>query len=213
MWRSSIIFYLKSIEVIDLFTSLCAGYWSNNRFPSFPCTCSAFNSNVIKDFTVSSSLGQFGIFLALVHHKYTMLLGIQRAYIKIIFSTTHDILCTWFNCWIVQVLATSTRRNIEYSSNSENDPSNALDGDIKVNVGDDDENMVSSHKRVPIAGYALEPSNIITQRDKHLRYRTRVFAAEYVPLHFQLQLLMHTAESTLLIFYGLGKKINSYYRF
>lgn len=82
------------------------------------------------------------------------------------------------------MLATSTRINIEYNSNSEKDSSNALDGDIKSDVGDDDENMVSSHKRVPIPGHTLEASNTITQRDKHLRYRTRVFAAEYVSLLF-----------------------------
>ncbi|XP_023550989.1 protein SWEETIE isoform X2 [Cucurbita pepo subsp. pepo] len=99
------------------------------------------------------------------------------------------------------VLATSTRINIEYNSNSEKDSSNALDGDIKSDVGDDDENMVSSHKRVPIPGHTLEASNTITQRDKHLRYRTRVFAAEclsHLPgavgknaAHFDLYLAMN----------------------
>lgn len=79
---------------------------------------------------------------------------------------------TWFlnvEMWI-QVLATSsgnTRNNKEL----DDDPTSGHEGD--KSYGNDDENMVSSSQSSPGANIA---------RDKHLRYRTRVFAAEYVNL-------------------------------
>ncbi|XP_008459469.1 protein SWEETIE isoform X1 [Cucumis melo] len=103
---------------------------------------------------------------------------VRTTIMRLLYASCPSCPSHWITICRNLVLATSTRRNIEYNSNSENDPSNALDGDIKLNTGDDNENMVSGHKRVPIPGHALESSNIIIQRDKHLRYRTRVFAAE-----------------------------------
>lgn len=103
---------------------------------------------------------------------------VRTTIMRLLYASCPSCPSHWIKICRNLVLATSTRRNIEYNSNSENDPSNALDSDIKLNIGDDDENMVSGNKRVPIPGHALEPSNIIIQRDKHLRYRTRVFAAE-----------------------------------
>jgi hypothetical protein len=71
-------------------------------------------------------------------------------------------------------------RITENNKNAVNDPSSDQDGDTRLNVGEDDENMVSSSKGMPGQGYRFEASSIMHNREKHLRYRTRVFAAEYV---------------------------------
>lgn len=63
---------------------------------------------------------------------------------------------------------------------------NVLDGDARLNFEDDGENMVSSSKEMAVQGYAFEASSLKPNRDKHLRFRTRVFAAEYVILCFSL---------------------------
>lgn len=77
-----------------------------------------------------------------------------------------------------QVLATLMRRNADGSNGLENDPSKGTEGDQSLNSGEDDDNMVSGSTGSP---------QFILNREKHLRYRTRVFAAEYVmifSMHF-----------------------------
>ncbi|KAB1211181.1 HEAT repeat-containing protein 5A [Morella rubra] len=79
-----------------------------------------------------------------------------------------------------------------------NDPSNDPDGETRQNLGDDDENMVSSSEGMNRQGYRFESSSMMPTREKHLRYRTRVFAAECLshlpravgknPAHFDLSL-------------------------
>lgn len=66
-------------------------------------------------------------------------------------------------------------RNIE-NNKAGNDNS---DGDTRLNF-EDDENMVSSSSSTQ--GYKFEASSGAANREKHLRYRTRHFAAEYVLL-------------------------------
>lgn len=80
----------------------------------------------------------------------------------------------------VQVLATSTRRVVERNKN--HIETDGTDGDTSLDFGHDDETMVSSSRGLPVHGNAHEASNVLFNRDKHLRYRTRVFAAEYVML-------------------------------
>lgn len=73
----------------------------------------------------------------------------------------------------LQVLATSARNtennNIAASDNS--------DGDSRLNLGDE-ENMVSGSNSMHI--YKFQASIGVANREKYLRYRTRLFAAEYV---------------------------------
>ena len=76
---------------------------------------------------------------------------------------------------IVQVLAMSARQD---AGDTGNDHLNGPDSESRMNLGEDDENMVSGFKAMPVQGYAYEASNISPTRDMHLRYRTRVFAAE-----------------------------------
>lgn len=75
------------------------------------------------------------------------------------------------------ILSTS-RHNTGTSNNTMNDSSTGMDGERTLAVGDDDENMVSSSKKSPNGIYASDYSRSNFSRDKHLRYRTRVFAAE-----------------------------------
>ncbi|CBI33667.3 unnamed protein product, partial [Vitis vinifera] len=99
----------------------------------------------------------------------------------------------WISICRNMVLATSTGRNAGMSSNVDHDPSNGVEGEATLNFGDDDENMVSSSKGMAIDAYTVSPN-----RDKLLRYRTRLFAAECLsclpvavgtnPSHFDLSL-------------------------
>lgn len=61
-----------------------------------------------------------------------------------------------------------------------NDSSTGMDGEGTLTNGDDDENMVSSSEVPQNRHYMGDYSSPNFSRDKHLRYRTRVFAAEYV---------------------------------
>ncbi|MBA0703832.1 hypothetical protein Golax_016128, partial [Gossypium laxum] len=102
----------------------------------------------------------------------------------------------WISICRNMVLAMSTRATTEISSG--NDSTSGPDGDSTLNFGDDDENMVSDSKHIPVQGHAFETSIVGRNRDKHLRYRTRVFAAECLsylpeavgtnPAHFDLSL-------------------------
>ncbi|EXB97166.1 hypothetical protein L484_008656 [Morus notabilis] len=102
----------------------------------------------------------------------------------------------WISICRNVVLATPTRRDVEGKYAVENDPLNGTDGDTSVNLGHDDENMVSNSR--PVHGNTAEASHVLFNRDGHLRYRTRVFAAECLsllpgavgtnPAHFDLSL-------------------------
>ncbi|KAL4341896.1 hypothetical protein GQ457_08G014460 [Hibiscus cannabinus] len=101
----------------------------------------------------------------------------------------------WISICRNMVLAMSTRATSEVSSG--NDSTSGPDGDSRLNFGDD-ENMVSDSKNISFQGHAFETSIVGRNRDKHLRYRTRVFAAECLsylpeavgknPAHFDLSL-------------------------
>lgn len=69
-----------------------------------------------------------------------------------------------------QVLATSMR-------NTENNIAANDDNDSRLNLGDED-NMVSGSNSTQI--YQFQASTAAANREKFLRYRTRLFAAEYV---------------------------------
>ncbi|KAJ8545864.1 hypothetical protein K7X08_018447 [Anisodus acutangulus] len=76
------------------------------------------------------------------------------------------------------MILSSSSRVISTSDSSQNDSSSGLDGDTGLNIGDDDENMVSSSQNRTFQGYGSNHPIAYPPRDKHLRYRTRVFAAE-----------------------------------
>ncbi|XP_022772079.1 protein SWEETIE isoform X3 [Durio zibethinus] len=99
----------------------------------------------------------------------------------------------WISICRNMVLAMSTRATAEISSAND-----SVNGDSRLNFGDDDENMVSDSKNMSVQGHAFEISIVGRNREKHLRYRTRVFAAECLsylpeavgknPAHFDLSL-------------------------
>ncbi|XVF20554.1 hypothetical protein REPUB_Repub12eG0010500 [Reevesia pubescens] len=101
----------------------------------------------------------------------------------------------WISICRNMVLAMSTRATAEINSG---DSVSGPDFDSRLNFGDDDENMVSGSKNMSVQGHAFEALIIDRNRDKHLRYRTRVFAAECLsylpeavgknPAHFDLSL-------------------------
>ncbi|XP_039843667.1 protein SWEETIE-like isoform X8 [Panicum virgatum] len=95
------------------------------------------------------------------------------------------------------VLATSITRNTGevLSSSGHNPPDSTPENDVYY--GEDEDNMISSSKQEQVHR-AASISSQFPQRNKHLRYRTRVFAAECVshvpiavgaePAHFDLLL-------------------------
>ncbi|GLT41167.1 hypothetical protein SLA2020_152510 [Shorea laevis] len=109
----------------------------------------------------------------------------------------------WISICRTMVLAMSTRTNAQISTNSENDSVSGPDIDLGKNFGDDDENMVSSSKSASSQGHAFEAVSVNYNRNQHLRYRTRVFAAECLshlpeavgknPAHFDLSLARRKA--------------------
>ncbi|XP_042482269.1 protein SWEETIE [Macadamia integrifolia] len=102
----------------------------------------------------------------------------------------------WISICRKIVLATSAGRNA--NTGSEHDSLNGTDGDARLYYEDDDENMVASSHDRQIPGSTVDAPNVVPKRDKHLRYRTRVFAAECLshlpeavgndPAHFDLPL-------------------------
>ncbi|CDP02785.1 unnamed protein product [Coffea canephora] len=95
------------------------------------------------------------------------------------------------------MILTSSRRDAG-SNNMDSDSITGPSGEEGSNFGEDDENMVSSPRSMPSQGHALDYSGANSARDKHLRYRTRIFAAECLshlpgavgnnPAHFDLSL-------------------------
>ncbi|KAM2466399.1 hypothetical protein PS1_008328 [Malus domestica] len=111
---------------------------------------------------------------------------VRTTIMRLLYASCPSCPSHWISICRNVILATSMRRNADSSSSLENYPSKGTEGDPSVNFGEDDENMVSS---------TLGPHGILN-RDKHLRYRTRVFAAECLsylpravgknPAHFDL---------------------------
>lgn len=112
--------------------------------------------------------------------------------IRLLYATCPSRPSRWISICRNMALATSTGRSAETNS-TENDPSSARD-----NLGDDDEDMVSNS-----SGKSLHAS---PDKDKALRYRTRIFAAECLSLlpeavgqdaaHFDLSLARKLASDT-----------------
>ncbi|XP_059670574.1 protein SWEETIE [Cornus florida] len=104
----------------------------------------------------------------------------------------------WLSICRNMILATPTESDAGTINRSKDDPLNSPDGDPVLKFGEDDENMVSGSKGLPIQGYIFDSSSGNPRRNKHLRYRTRVFAAECLshvpaavgknPAHFDLLL-------------------------
>ncbi|KAJ4961466.1 hypothetical protein NE237_021376 [Protea cynaroides] len=98
----------------------------------------------------------------------------------------------WISICRKIVLATSAGRNA--NTGSEHDSLNGTDGDTRLYYEEDDENMVG--RQIP--GSTMDAPSVVPKREKHLRYRTRVFAAECLshlpaavgndPTHFDLSL-------------------------
>ncbi|XP_021759988.1 protein SWEETIE-like isoform X1 [Chenopodium quinoa] len=103
----------------------------------------------------------------------------------------------WISVCRKLVLATSSR-DFVINSSTEKDPTNASEVDTGLDVGEDDDNMVASGKTMPNEDYSVDAFSVNTKREKNLRYKTRVFAAECLshlptaaaknPAHFDLSL-------------------------
>ncbi|KAH0449198.1 hypothetical protein IEQ34_022998 [Dendrobium chrysotoxum] len=96
----------------------------------------------------------------------------------------------WLSILHKMVLSVSTKNTAENDANNENGRiSGAFEGEAKLHFGEVDEDMIASSSRESI-------QDSINNRDKHLRYRTRLFAAECLshlpkavganPAHFDL---------------------------
>ncbi|XP_026402924.1 protein SWEETIE [Papaver somniferum] len=105
----------------------------------------------------------------------------------------------WISICRTMVLAMPAMRN----TRSDSDPVNCADGESSLYNGDN-ENMVTRHGGQKL-GSASGLSRIDSKRDNHLRYRTRLFAAECLsdvpaavgmnPAHFDLSLARKASSS------------------
>ncbi|XP_057993388.1 protein SWEETIE isoform X1 [Hevea brasiliensis] len=123
---------------------------------------------------------------------------VRATIMRLLFASCPSRPSHWILICRKMVLSTLARQLTEDNSDTGNYNLNGPDSDSQLNFGEDDENMVSGSKGTPVQGYAYEASNVNPSRDKHLRYRTRVFAAECLshlptavgnnPTHFDLSL-------------------------
>ncbi|XP_052195097.1 protein SWEETIE isoform X2 [Diospyros lotus] len=119
---------------------------------------------------------------------------VRNIIMRLLYASCPSCPSHWLSICRAMVLATSTGRDPATNAQLGNGP----DGDTTSNLGDDDETMVSSSKGSSFQGYAFDSTSGNAERDKHLRYRTRVFAAECLshlpaavgkdPAHFDLSL-------------------------
>ncbi|XP_004306022.1 PREDICTED: HEAT repeat-containing protein 5B isoform X1 [Fragaria vesca subsp. vesca] len=113
---------------------------------------------------------------------------VRTTIMRLLYASSPSRPSHWMSICRSVVLATSMRRNADAVNGLENDAA-GTEGEPSLNSGEDDDNMVSGSKGTP---------QFIPSRDKHLRYRTRVFAAECLsylpgavgknPAHFDLGL-------------------------
>ncbi|CAH9132426.1 unnamed protein product [Cuscuta epithymum] len=99
----------------------------------------------------------------------------------------------WLSLCRKMILALSSR-DVKFSDNNESDLSGP-GGETRLYFSGDEESMVSSSKRPSVESFASVYSSI-SSKNKHLRYRTKVFAAECLshipaavgksPAHFDL---------------------------
>ncbi|KAK6913494.1 Laa1/Sip1/HEATR5-like, HEAT repeat region [Dillenia turbinata] len=123
---------------------------------------------------------------------------VRTTILRLLYASCPSCPSHWISLFRTMVLSTSAIRDPSAASSSELDSLNNMDGEARLNFGEDDENMVSSSKGMGVLGYTFDASIINPQRGKHLRYRTRVFAAECLshlpaavgkdPAHFDLSL-------------------------
>ncbi|XP_009403181.3 protein SWEETIE isoform X2 [Musa acuminata AAA Group] len=105
----------------------------------------------------------------------------------------------WMNILYNKVLATSARRiaSENYSGSGNNKSNGASEGDAASYFGEDDEDMIASSKGEKIHG-STSTFGSVYKRENHIRYRTRLFAAECLsylptavgsnPAHFDISL-------------------------
>ncbi|KAK3425934.1 hypothetical protein EUGRSUZ_F02484 [Eucalyptus grandis] len=122
---------------------------------------------------------------------------VQSTIMRLLYATCPSCPSHWISVCRNMVLSTS-RRKTETGRTAENDISIGTDGETSLAVGGDDETMVAPSRGMSMQDYPYEGSSVYPKRDKHLRYRTRVFAAECLrhlpaavgnnPSHFDLSL-------------------------
>ncbi|KAL5722179.1 hypothetical protein ACHQM5_005729 [Ranunculus cassubicifolius] len=115
---------------------------------------------------------------------------------RLLYTSCSSCSSHWISICRNMILATSSRRNTRSGHN----PSIGSDGDTKSYFGEDDENMVANEHAQNSTADGL---GIDHKRENHLRYRTRVFAAECLshipvavgedPAHFDLTLARSTS--------------------
>ncbi|RHN44030.1 hypothetical protein MtrunA17_Chr7g0214901 [Medicago truncatula] len=96
---------------------------------------------------------------------------VRTTIMRLLYASCHSCTSHWISVCRKVVLATSTRSS-EINNNAENE---FADGDSSLNLNDE-ENMVSGSNSTQ--NYKFQASTGAANREKYLRYRTRLFAAE-----------------------------------
>uniref|UniRef100_A0A7N0VMZ5 HEAT repeat-containing protein 5B n=1 Tax=Kalanchoe fedtschenkoi TaxID=63787 RepID=A0A7N0VMZ5_KALFE len=127
---------------------------------------------------------------------------VRNTLMRLLYASCPSCPSHWICICRNMVLATSSRGNPGTMNNVERDN---LDGSVVETIDSlaDDETMVSSHEDVTKQNQVLGASRFNRKRGKHLRFRTRTFAAECLrhllkavgnaPAHFDLSLAREAA--------------------
>ncbi|XP_058082071.1 protein SWEETIE [Magnolia sinica] len=132
---------------------------------------------------------------------------VRSTIIRLLYASCPSRSLRWIALCRNMVLETSTRRNVaENRTRSKHDPASGnADADDRTYYGEDDEDMITSSRDGQMQDSTVG-SIVHPKREKHLRYRTRVFAAECLsylpaavgtdPAHFDLSLARERISSS-----------------
>ncbi|KAH7658270.1 Armadillo-like helical-containing protein [Dioscorea alata] len=124
---------------------------------------------------------------------------VRATIIRLLYASCPSVPYRWLTILNGLVLATSIRRNTseKFTTREKDHMNSSSEGDSRLDFGEDDENMITSSTREQMQESG-SVSNANLKRVEHLRYRTRIFAAECLshvptavgtePAHFDLAL-------------------------
>ncbi|PKA52839.1 hypothetical protein AXF42_Ash001820 [Apostasia shenzhenica] len=129
-----------------------------------------------KDPSMSNEKIEEDLFFMLDEETDSEIANLVRATIfRLLYASCPTCPSRWLSILRKMILSTLTRNHSENIEQMETEPTiiTASEGDVRPYYGEDDEDMIASSVGEPMQGLDL-----IYKREKHLRYRTRLFAAE-----------------------------------
>ncbi|KAI4389310.1 hypothetical protein MLD38_001547 [Melastoma candidum] len=102
---------------------------------------------------------------------------VKSTIMRLLYASCPSCPSRWISICKNMVLAISPGRSAQLEKIADKDTAKSTDGEMAFTEADD-VNMVSHSQSLPGQGYSYDGMAIYHKHDKHLRYKTRVFAAE-----------------------------------